>query len=170
MAGIRAGGPLIALAVAALAFDADPRVPWTAGVAGAVLFLAAAVVRTLEAELGIHRARRSADRLIVANGRVAWRERELTATRTREGLRREIDRLLRSASAARLPSSSPLNRPAVRRNAELLRSLGERRPLSARGVLLTQQLLRDPRSPVYSDQANLLLPRALVRILGETDE
>jgi hypothetical protein len=167
-ARFRTAGPLFALAAGALAFDADPRLPWIAGVAAAAFFASAAVLRTVQADGELRRARRSADRLILAHERVTWRERELAEPRSREHLRREIDRLLRAASPARLPSSSPLNRVAVRRSSELFRSLG-RQPLTPRGVLLLQQLLRDARSPLYSDQAEELVPRALARILTEIE-
>ena len=38
--------------------------------------------------------------------------------------------------------------------------------MSARGVLLVRGLLRDGASPLYNEGADLLLPRALTRILS----
>jgi hypothetical protein len=38
--------------------------------------------------------------------------------------------------------------------------------VTARGVLLARQLLRDPGSPLFSEEAEHLLPRALKRVLG----
>jgi hypothetical protein len=163
------------LAAGALAFDADPRLPWIAGVAGAAFFIGAAVVRAFQASSELRRLRRTADRLILEAPHeryelTIWRSRELTAPRTRVRLRRELERTLGSLSAARLPSASPVNRPAARRSAELFRLLAERiggdEPVTARGVLLTRQLLRDPASPLYSERADELLPRELTRALG----
>ena len=69
-----------------------------------------------------------------------------------------------------LPGASPLRRPAARRCESLLRlvvaRLGDDRPVTARGVLLARQLLREPGSPLFSDESEHLLPRALKRVLG----
>jgi hypothetical protein len=172
---LRTAAPLVLLAAGALAFDADPRLPWIAGVTGAAFFAGAAAVRALQASSELRRLRRTADRLILEAPHekyevTIWRSRELTAPQTRIQLRHELERTLRSLSAARLPSASPVNRPAARRSAELFRLLAERlgddEPVTARGVLLARQLLRDPSSPLYSDRADELLPRELTRALG----
>ena len=164
-----------ALAAASLALDLDPSLPWPAGVLGALLFLAAGTVRTLQGRHELTAVRRVADRLIVdkprspdASAVVRWRSDELTSRPTRDALRREVDRTLRALDPARLPSASPLRRPVVRCNDDLLEALagrlGDEQPVAARGVLLTQRLLRDPASPLYSE--GLLLPRELSRVLG----
>jgi hypothetical protein len=172
---LRTAAPLVVLAAGALAFDADPRLPWIAGVAGAAFFAGAAAVRALQASNELRHMRRTADRLILEAPHeqyelTIWRSRELTAPRTRDQLRRELDRTQRSLSAARLPSASPLNRPAARRSADLLHVLAERigddEPVAARGVLLVRQLLRSPSSPLYSEGADVLLPRELTRALA----
>lgn len=102
-----------------------------------------------------------------------WREQELTSTQARALRRRQIERIVRSASADRLPSASPVNRGAVRGSSGLLRALAGRlddgRPVSARGVLYVDQLLGDPASPLYGEHAELL-PRAITRVLGALDE
>jgi hypothetical protein len=177
LAPLRGAAPLVVLALAALAFEADPRLPWLAGAVAAVFFAAAAAVRWWQGWRELVRLRRVADRLILqaashaeSTPLVAWRSRELTDERSRAGLCREIDRLLAVLSPDRLPSASPLNRVALRRHAQLLRlvaaRLGGERPVSPKGVLLVRQLLRDPGSPLYSDRAELLLPRALTRVLS----
>jgi hypothetical protein len=175
---LRSAAPLVVLAAAALAFDADPRLPWIAGAAGAALFGSAAAVRAVQAALELRRLRATADRLILVAPEeryelVAWRSRELTGSRTRSQLSHEVERTLRSLSTARLPSASPLNRPAARRNVELFDLLIERlddeRPVRARGMLVARQLLRDASSPLYSDRADELLPRALTRVLAELE-
>lgn len=175
---LRSAAPLIVLAAVALAFEADPRLPWIAGAVGATFFAVAAAVRALQAARELHRLRITADRLILEAPReryeiVLWRSHELTAPRPRDQLRSEVERTLRSLSDTRLPSASPLNRPAARRNVELLELLAHRldddEPVSARGVLRVRQLFRDPASPLYCNRAGELLPRALTRALAELD-
>ena len=175
---LRSAAPLVVLAALALAFDADPRLPWIAGAIGAAFFAVAAAVRGLQAVHELRKLRATADRLILETPReryeiVIWRSRELTAERTRVQLRNEVERTLRSLADTRLPSAAPLNRPAARRNAELLELLADRlddsAPVSARGVLIARQLLRDPGSPLYSPHGEELLPRALTRALAELE-
>ena len=173
----RAALPYAGLALAALALDADPRLPWLAGAAGAVLFATAGSVRTVRARHELAAVRRTADRLIVhnpisrdASDLVRWRCNELTTRAKRESLRRDIEGVLRSLDPARLPSASPLKRPAARGSRELfvalVARLAEEKPVAARGILLAQALLRDPASPLYADDADTLLAPALRRITG----
>src|SRR5947209_6118437 len=93
----RAAAPLVLLALAAVLFDADPRLPWLVGVAGAGFFASAAAVRAVRARIELAAVRRTADRLIVHEPRshdaselVRWRSAELTAQPARDALRREI--------------------------------------------------------------------------------
>ena len=173
-ASLRPGTPFLALAAVSLALDAAPNIPWPAGVAGAGLFAAAAAVRRTQYAVERRTARRVADdRIMRGHGVPHWREQELTSTRARTARRRQIERLVRSASGDRLPSASPINRGAVRASSELLRALAGRldddRPVNPRGVLYVDQLLGDPASPVYGEHAELL-PRAITRVLGALDE
>jgi hypothetical protein len=121
--------------------------------------------------------RLTADRLIVhsphardASELVRWRSRELTTRAKRESLRRDIEHILASLDPARLPSASPLKRPAARRNKDLFVALaarlGDERPVSARGVLLAQSLLRDSTSPLYADDGDSYLTPTLRRVTG----
>jgi len=173
----KAALPYAALALATLALDADPRLPWLAGAAGALLFGAAGTVRTVRAHHELVAVRRTADRLIVtsphtrdASDLVRWRSQELTTRAKREALRRDIERMLQSLDPARMPSASPLKRPAARRSQDLFAALAERlgdeQPVAARGMLLVQGLLRDPTSPLYADDAERLLAPALRRVTG----
>jgi hypothetical protein len=173
----KAALPYAALAICALALDFDPRLPWLAGVAGALLFATAGSVRTLRAQHELVLVRRTADRLIVhnpisrdASDLVRWRCNELTTRAKRESLRRDIQGVLRSLDPARLPSASPLKRPAARGSRELFVALAARladeKPVAARGILLAQALLRDAASPLYADDADTLLAPALRRITG----
>ena len=173
----KAAVPYAALALAALALDVDPRLPWVAGVAGALLFAAAGTVRTARAHHELVAIRRTADRLIVhsphgrdASELVRWRSRELTTRAKRDELRRDIERILQSLDPARLPSASPLKRPEARRNTDLFVALatrlGEERPVAARGILLVQSLLHDSTSPLYADDAESYLKPTLRRVTG----
>ena len=166
--------PFVVLAAGSLALDAAPQIPWSAGVAGAGLFAAAGAVRRAQLAAEQRSARRVADdRILRGRGVPHWREHELTSRHARAGRRREVERLLRTASAARLRSASPIDRVAVRRSSALFRRLAERladdRPVSARGILFVDQLLRDPASPLYGTHPELL-PRALSRVIGALDE
>jgi len=173
----RSAVPLVLLALAAGAFDLDPRLPWLVGAFAASCFAVAAVVRATRARIELAHVRRAADRLIVhelrsrdASELVRWRCEELTARSALDALRHDVERVLADLDPTRLPSASPLRRPAARANEPLLRALADRlgqsRPVAARGVLLLRSLLRDGCSPLYTEDAELLLPRALMRVLG----
>ncbi|MGH2997910.1 MAG: hypothetical protein ACRDNM_01295 [Gaiellaceae bacterium] len=126
-APVRQVGPFLALAAASLALDAAPQVPWAAGVAGAGLFVAAGAVRRAQAATSQRAARRVADhRIVRGHGVPVWREEELVSARARTRRRREVERILRAATADRLPSASPVNRVAIRASASLLRRLAAR--------------------------------------------
>jgi hypothetical protein len=173
----KAALPYAVLALVALALDIDPRLPWLAGVVAALLFGTAGTVRTVRAHHELVAVRRTADRLIVhnplsrdASDLVCWRARELTTYAKRERLRRDIERLLRSLDPARLPSASPLKRPAARGARDLFEALatrlGDEQPVAARGMLLAQSLLHDATSPLFADDADTLLAPALRRVTG----
>jgi hypothetical protein len=173
----RAAAPFVALAALALLFEIDRRLPWVVGVGAAIVFAAAAGVRAYAARSELAVVRRAADRLIASaphhddgSALLAWREREVIGPGERARLRREVERTLRALSPGRLPSASPLNRTAARRDAELLQvlagRLGDGRPVAPRGMVLAASLLREPTSPLYDDRADLLLPRALTRVLS----
>jgi hypothetical protein len=165
------------LAAAALSLDADPELPWSAGVAAAVLFIAAGAVRAARERHELTTVRRAADALIFhsptsrdASELVRWRCAELTTRAQRDRLVRELTRTLRALDPARLPSALPLRRPEARRSSELLvrlqARLADEQPVSARGILLAQALLRDPASPLYSDDPDHSIARAARRVLG----
>jgi hypothetical protein len=167
----------IGLVVVALALDADPQLPWAAGVVAAALFAVAGAVRTEQARRELTAVRRSADRLIVsaptsrdASELVRWRSAELTGRTEREKLRRETGRTLHMLDPRLLPAASPLRRPEARACRELLeqleRRLGDERPVTARGIVLARVLLRDAASPLYSEGPEQNLARVLRRVLG----
>jgi hypothetical protein len=173
----RAALPFVILCLAALGFEADRRLPWIVGAIAAGSFGAAAALRAYRARRELEAVRRTVDRLIVlephsseTSALVRWRSLELTAPSYRRNLARETDRVLSMLDPGSLPGASPLRRLAARRCEDLLRllsaKLGGDHPVTARGVLLARQLLRDPGSPLFSDESEHLLPRALKRVLG----
>src|SRR5262249_17505410 len=118
----RAALPLLAVALVALALEADPPLR-LAGAAAAACFAAAAGLRAERARAELRAIRRSADRLILASAVgvegsdvVRWRTLELAAPATREGLARELEQTMRRIDSARLPSASPLRRGVARRH------------------------------------------------------
>ena len=167
----------LGLVAVALALDADPELPWVAGVTAALLFAVAGAVRTEQARRELAAVRRAADRLIVnaptsrdASELVRWRSAELSTRIERERLSREVGRTLRMLDPRLLPSASPLRRPEARACRELLEQLeqrlGDERQVSARGIVLARLLLRDPASPLYSEGPEQNLARVLRRVLG----
>ena len=169
------GAVAVALVVA-LAEERVADVSWALGGVAAVCFSTAAALRALVAERELRRLRAAADRLILEEHRgllqsqlVRWRSAELTDPKRRRRARKELEVTLRRLSPGRLPSASPLNRPAGRRSADLLRLLAERlddsRPIAPRGILLAERLLRRPDSPLYDDRGGRMLPRAIERVL-----
>jgi hypothetical protein len=169
------GAVAVALALA-LAAKRVADVAWVVGGVAAVCFSTAAALRAFVAERELRRLRAAADRLILEQHRgvlqsqlVRWRSAELTADKRRRRMSKELEVMLRRLSPGRLPSASPLNRPAARRSQDLLGLLAERlddsRPIAPRGILLAERLLRSPGSPLYDDRGGRTLPRAIERVL-----
>ena len=108
--------------------------------------------------------------------RLAWRVEELVTPKNRLDLAHTLRSLVREADARYLPSASPVNRVAVRAEAETLLAVAARladleRPVAARGVLLVDRLLVDGFSPLYDrEQVGRAagLPRHGARRTGAT--
>jgi hypothetical protein len=177
----RDGGAFALLAAAALALDADPRLPWIVGVLAALLFAVAGTTRAVQERRELAAVRRTADRLIVhdplshdASELVRWRSAELTRREERDRLARCVGATLAALDPARLPSASPLRRPQARAARELLEQLHARladeQPVAARGILLARLLLLDPSSPLYAEATELALPRLVRRVLGALEQ
>ena len=173
----RAAAAFGALVVAALALEADPQLPWVVGLSAAALFAVAGATRTIQTRRELSAVRRTADRLIVvaptsrdASELVRWRCAELTRRERRERLARSVQSTINELDPRRLPSASPLRRPDARAARPLLEQLHARladeRPVAARGVILTQILLQDAASPLYSQGPEQNLARTLRRVLG----
>ena len=83
-----------------------------------------------------------------------WRAAEVTSEANRRAVARSIRRLVKSADARYLPGATPVNRLAVRQAGETLQAFADllsdmERPVTARGVLFLDRLLKDGYGPLY---------------------
>src|ERR1051325_1707733 len=148
---VRTAWPFVGLAALALLLDADPRLPWLAGVATASFFLGAAGVRGSRSYLELRSLRSAADVQILRGVRipyadfVGWRPPALEGPPAPRHLIRALERVT-------LPGAAPVNRVVARRYLPQLRELddlldGE---CAARGLLLLDQFLTNSGSPLYA--------------------
>ena len=96
---------------------------------------------------------------------------ELTSPRSRRALARSLERTARELEGRVLPSAIPLNRAGARPHLDLVRALAARlraaEPVSARGVLLVQELLTNGYgSPLYDRDRSTDLRPALEECLS----
>ncbi len=124
-------------------------------------------VDRIKARRNLYATRRAADaELLRRTGpplRLAWRVEELVTPKNRLDLAHTLRSLVREADARYLPSASPVNRIAVRAEAETFLAVAARladleRPVAARGVLLVDRLLVDGFSPLYDRERSDELP------------
>src|SRR5581483_5956303 len=117
-----------------------------------------APVRSWEARRAVRTARRLADAELVSTRlpppRLAWRAAELVDDDNRLELARSLTDVVHAADERLLPTASPLARRAVRSCRPQLLELAARLydlslPVTARGVLLVEQLLTDGSGPMY---------------------
>lgn len=103
-------------------------------------------------------ARRDADEQLLesrlASPRFAWRVAEVTSLEHRVELGRALTEVVHAADERLLPGARPLDRPAIRENRaqllDLASALFDRdRSVSARGILMIEQLVDDSRGPLY---------------------
>lgn len=132
------------------------------GLAMAGVLIAAGSIRAFAARRELAYLRRVADSELrlrathhVHADLVAWRADHLTSPRHRAVLARSVEQTVRDLSPSRLPGATPLNRAAVRPHADLLLLIAERlrdqdHEVTPRGVLLVQDLLTSPDSPLYA--------------------
>ncbi|HEV2593360.1 MAG TPA: hypothetical protein VGU02_15865 [Gaiellaceae bacterium] len=111
-----------------------------------------AVLKSWSEHRALRAARRSADEQLLTSRlpspRLAWRVAELTGSEHRVELGRALTDVVHSADERLLPNAKPLNRGAVRVcRAQLLELAAclfdAERPVTPRGVLLVEHLLRD---------------------------
>jgi len=175
----RAVLPLLALTALALVLELDPPLRGV-GLLAAACFAAAAVVRGVRARRELSHIRRAVDHMIVTDprgGEVSelrqWRAHELVDPAARSALRQELEHTIDRLDPGHLPSSSPLRRAALRPHEDLLQSiadrLGDDRAVAPRGILLVRSLLRDPGSPLYTEESDQALARMLLRVRRALD-
>jgi len=171
----RSAWPFLALGALALMLDVDPRLPWLAGVGTAAAFVVAAGVRSGRAYLELRSLRRAADVQILRGIRapyadfVGWRALELEEPAARRRVQRPLRRLVRDLERASLPGASPVNRVLARRHLDELRELESLLHLDvgARGILLLDQFLTSPGSPLYARERAAAFGRSLDEIRHE---
>jgi hypothetical protein len=158
----RSGPALATVAVVPLAAGLSGLIRPQSGLVFALIFVAVGALQTLLAYTELAGLRREADRELRLGrkpyfrpGLVSWRSAELTAERHRTALARAVARTVRDLSPATLPGAAPLNRVAARPNVDLFRRLAERiaaldRAVEPRAVLLVEDLLTSPDSPLYA--------------------
>jgi hypothetical protein len=98
--------------------------------------------------------------------RLAWRVEELVSTKNRLDLAHALRSLVREANVLYLPGPSPVNRVAVRAEADAILAIAERvadldRPVGPRGVVLSDRLLTDGSGPLYDRERVDELPAYL---------
>ena len=98
--------------------------------------------------------------------RLAWRVEEHVASKNRLELAHTLRSLVRESSTRYLPSASPVNRLAVRDEAETLLAVAARladldRPVAARGVVFVERLLVDGSGSLYDRERVDELPAYL---------
>jgi hypothetical protein len=124
------------------------------------------VVQSFRQRRQLRAARRVADRELlrspVPSLRLSWRAAELVIPKRRLDLAHSLRRLVHDSDARYLPGAQTFDRLAVRAEAESFLALADRladleRPVAPRGVLLLEQLLDDPWSPLHDrDRADEL--------------
>jgi hypothetical protein len=137
-----------------------------------------APMRSWEARRALRDARRRADEELAATRlpppRLAWRAAELVADENRIDLARSLTDVVHAADERLLPAASPIARAAVRACRPQLLALAARlfdvsKPVSARGVLLVDQLLTDGTGPLYGRVDADRLLAAATHILAVLD-
>ncbi len=103
--------------------------------------------------------------------RLSWRVEELLAPKSRLDLAHTVRSLVRESSARYLPSASPVNRIAIRAEADTLLAIAARladleRPVAARGVVFVDRLLVDVSGPLYDRERIDDLPVYLDTAIG----
>jgi hypothetical protein len=172
---IRSAWPFVLLAALALVLDADPRLPWLVGVGTASCFLVAAGIRGGRSYVELRSLRKAADVQILRGVRtpyadfVGWRAHELEDAGARRRFRRPLHRLIRDLERVTLPGAAPVNRVVARRHLAELRELYDLLDgaCSARGLLLLDQFMTHPGSPLYARERAAAFGRALTEIRHE---
>ena len=177
----------VALAYAALAGAATVvgfgiGLPWRLTAVAAAACLLVGLGQVARIALALARRRRTADRLLRTGVRVhpqsellMWRAAELTSDRNRKLLAGSLGRVVREVDRPSLMTAVPLNRRGLRPHLPLVRSLIDRlasvkRPVSARGMVLVEELLTDGFvSPLYVGGRTEDVPGTIERCLAVLD-
>jgi len=178
---LKAARPFLVLSLLPLLAGATGLIPERDGLVLGVLIAGTAALRAGLEHRQLSRLRRHANRQLLgivgprSPELVAWRTAELTSDHNRRQLGKALRGVVSDLDPRRLPGASPLNRPRVRPHADLILQLADRvedaeRPISARGVLLVEELLTDGYGPLYEGERAEELGPLLARCLRILDE
>lgn len=155
---------------------------WRFALALAAASLVAAGIRACWENVRLTRVRAEADRWLIqhrghwpSSPLIALRQRELVSPHERRSLARSLERLVHDAVSGRLPGASPANLAAAAAEADVLLRLSGRladldRPVSARGVALSLDLLTNGDGPLYDRRRSSELGLAAERILRALED
>lgn len=131
-------------------------------------------LKEFKARRGLRAARGAADTELLRREspplRLSWRVEELLAPKNRLDLAHILRSLVRESDARYLPSASPINRVAVRAEADTLLAIAARladldRPVAARGVVYVDRMLVDGSGPLYDRELVDDLPAYLDTVI-----
>lgn len=175
---LRAAVPFLAPAGVALVLCVTP--VWPLGLVAVGAFGVAGGIAAWREQRDLDRLRSSADVVLLRRTRaqisplLVWRSAEVTAPAFRDHVAGDLRRLVRMARTSVLPGAAPVDRGAVRRNADDLLALAGRLegpdPLDAHAVLLARGLVHDARSPLYATEGGDAADRAIAEAVRAFDD
>jgi hypothetical protein len=174
---LRAALPYSLLALLSLGLCLTP--VWPVGLVAAAAFAVAAALTAWREQRALDRLRASVDATLIRRRRqqlsplLLWRTGEVTGQAFRDHVASELRRVVDVSRAGSLPGASPVDRAAVRRNADSLVGLAARLegpdPLDAQAILLARSLAHDATSPFYDAAANGAADRAVAEVVRAFD-
>lgn len=178
---LRAARPFFLLSLVPLVAGVAGLIPQLDGFVLGVLFAGAGALRGAIEYRRLSSLRRQADRQLLGTAAtrspelVVWRTAELTSERNRRVLAKTLRGVVSELDARRLPGASPLNRSGARSHAGLIQALADRvgdleRPVSARGILLVEDLVTDGWGPLYARNRAGEISASLRRCLTTLDD
>lgn len=178
---LRAARPFLVLSLVPLVAGVTGLIPRLDGFVLGALFAGAGALRAVIEYRRLSSLRHLADRQLLGSAAprppelVVWRTGELTSERSRRVLAKALRGVVSELDSRRLPGSSPLNRSGARPHAGLIQALADRvgdleRPVSARGILLVEDLVTDGWGPLYARNRVGEIGASLRRCLTTLDD
>ncbi len=178
---LRAARPFLVLSLVPLVAGVAGLIPQLDGFVLGTVFAGAGALRGVIEYRRLSSLRRLADRQLLGSAEprspelVVWRTGELISERNRRVLAKALRGVVSELDARRLPGASPLNRSGARPHASVIQALADRvgdleRPVSARGLLLVEDLLTDGWGPLYARNRVGEIGASLRRCLTTLDD